>query len=102
MINPLSTDIMHILQPRGQNISTGRRSDSVNLAFASILTDAFRDVNQTDASAKTATLELLTGESDDISGILIEAQKAELAINLALQIRNKFIDAYTEIMRMQV
>jgi flagellar hook-basal body complex protein FliE len=102
MINPISTDIMHLLQPRGQNVTVGRRSDRVGSGFGNILTDAFRDVNLTDAAARESSLELLIGASDDISGMLIEAQKAELALNLALQIRNKFIDAYNEIMRMQV
>ena len=47
-------------------------------------------------------LQLLIGESDDLAGLLIDAQKAELSLNLALQIRNKFVDAYNEIIRMQV
>ncbi|MDR1330051.1 MAG: flagellar hook-basal body complex protein FliE [Oscillospiraceae bacterium] len=37
-----------------------------------------------------------------MSGMLLDAQKAEIALNLALQIRNKVLDAYNDIIRMQV
>jgi len=70
--------------------------------FANILTDAFNTARQEDAADKATSLELLMGKSDDLSGVIIAAQKAELSLNLALQIRNKFVDAYNEIMRMQV
>lgn len=70
--------------------------------FGNILTAAFSNVNATDHADRTSMVELLIGESDDLSGLLIDAQKAELALQLALQIRNKLMDAYTEIMRMQM
>jgi len=70
--------------------------------FEDILTEAFRTVGKTDADDKGSTLQLLMGESDDLAGLLIDAQKAELSLQLALQIRNKVIDAYNEVMRMSV
>jgi len=70
--------------------------------FSNILTDAIATATQADMADKATSLELLMGQSDDLAGLIIEAQKAELSLNLALQIRNKFIDAYNEIMRMQV
>jgi len=71
-------------------------------SFSNILTDALDTASQADLADKASSLELLMGQSDDLSGVMIAAQKAELSLNLALQIRNKFIDAYNEIMRMQV
>ncbi|MCL2046277.1 MAG: flagellar hook-basal body complex protein FliE [Oscillospiraceae bacterium] len=70
--------------------------------FASILTDSMKTAAEADTADKVSGLQLLAGQSDDLSGLLIDAQKAELSLNLALQIRNKVIDAYNEIMRMQV
>ena len=70
--------------------------------FSDILADTFRDANEMDAIDKNSTLQLLSGQADDFSGLLIDIQKAEMSLNLALQIRNKVIDAYNEIMRMQV
>jgi len=70
--------------------------------FADILTESFKNTNKTDAMDKASSLELLMGESDDLAGMLIDAQKAELALQLALQIRNKVVDAYNEVLRMSV
>ena len=72
------------------------------MKFANILSDALSAATQADAVDKVSAIELLTGQSDDLSGLLIDAQKAELSLNLALQLRNKVIDAYNEVMRMQV
>ncbi|MDR0857691.1 MAG: flagellar hook-basal body complex protein FliE [Oscillospiraceae bacterium] len=47
-------------------------------------------------------MELLSGTNDDFSGLLLDSSKAELAVNLTVQIRNKVLDAYSEVMRMQV
>jgi len=70
--------------------------------FEDILAESMKTVNTTDATDKGSSMELLMGQSDDLSGLLIDAQKAELSLQLALQIRNKIIDAYTEVMRMSV
>lgn len=43
---------------------------------------------------------LVTGQVDDISQVMIASEKARLAIELAIQLRNKAIEAYQEIMRM--
>jgi len=71
-------------------------------SFKDILTDSFKAAGQAESIDKGSSLELLMGESDDLSGLLIDAQKAELSLQLALQIRNKVIDAYNEVMRMSV
>ena len=47
-------------------------------------------------------LTMLSGETENLSDLLINAQKSELAVNLTVQIRNKAMDAYKEIMNMQV
>jgi len=66
------------------------------------MTEALRTANQTESVDRASTLQLLMGGTDDLSGILLDAQKAELSLQLALQIRNKVIDAYNEIMRMSI
>ena len=101
-INPLTPDLIHLLSPRSGSGATGRQSTDITGDFGSILTKAFRDASNLDAADKESSLQLLAGEADDFSGLLIDIQKAELSLNLALQIRNKVVDAYNEIMRMQV
>jgi len=71
-------------------------------SFADILTESLNTASVTDFTDKGSMLELMMGEADDLSGLLIDAQKAELSLQFALQIRNKVIDAYNEVMRMSV
>ena len=101
-INPLPHNIQNIFSNDALKLSTDKDAASTIGSFADILSQSMQTAQDADDVDKLTTLQLLTGESDDLSGLLIDMQKAELSLNLALQIRNKVIDAYTEIMRMQV
>ena len=100
-INPIQPNIIHLLNNEPVTTASNRLT-SQDGNFANILTEALSTAEKTDAIDKGSTLELLMGESDDLSGLLIDAQKAELSLQLALQIRNKVLDAYNEVMRMSV
>jgi len=101
MVNPIQTNLMHLFNSEPVRTAVEKFSNS-NGSFADVLTETFNTANATDAQDKNSALQLLMGESDDLSGILLDAQKAELALQLTLQIRNKIIDAYNEVMRMSV
>ena len=101
MINPLSNNLIHLLNTEPVKTASERFTGSQS-GFADILTESFKAANRTDAIDKGTSMQLLMGEADDLSGMLIDVQKAELALSLALQIRNKVIDAYNEVMRMSV
>ena len=103
-INPLSSNLVNLLSTNDAvafdaNKIPGAEESS---GFANILTEAFGTAAKADAADKASAIELLIGQSDDLSGLMLDMQKAELSLNLALQIRNKVVDAYNEIMRMQV
>ena len=70
--------------------------------FASILKDAFSLAESTDTKDKNSALDLLTGKADDVAGVLIDAQESEIALSLTIQLRNKLMEGYNEIMNMQV
>jgi len=102
-INPLSSNIVNLLANEALKLDTDKTGDEqLSGSFADILTEALGTASQTDTVDKASTLELLMGRSDDLSGLMLDMQKAELSLNLALQIRNKIVDAYNEIMRMSV
>ena len=98
-VNPISSNIINLLSP--EPVSS-KNSEIISGGFADIFAEAFNTVEVTDKSDKASAIELLTGQSDDMSGLLLDAEKAELSLSLALQMRNKVLDAYDEIMRMQV
>lgn len=70
--------------------------------FANILADAMEKADSTDAASQDDTTALLTGNVDDVAGTVVNLEKADVALRLTIQVRNKVIDAYNEIMRMQV
>ena len=104
-LSPLSANLLHLLSPHTALSTDNNRSvgaGQTDISFANILSESLNTASQADAADKASALELLIGQSDDLSGLMLDAQKAEISLNLSLQIRNKVIDAYNEIMRMQV
>jgi len=100
-INPLTPNIVHLFNTAPITMNTDDRGGGDG-SFADILTESMKAAGQADRIDKGSSVELLMGQSDDLSGLLIDIQKAELSLQLALQIRNKVIDAYNEVMRMSV
>jgi flagellar hook-basal body complex protein FliE len=70
--------------------------------FKSVLSDAMDRFEKVGDDNAQSTLDLLTGNTDDLSNTMISAQKSEIAVNLTVAIRNKAVEAYKEIMNMQV
>jgi flagellar hook-basal body complex protein FliE len=101
-VSTLSTTIGSLL-PTGYTAALKTDDASEHLGgFADIFHDALKNAEVTDTQDKVSQVDLLTGLSDDFSGLLLDAEKAELALSLTLQLRNKVLDAYSEIMRMSV
>tara|TARA_B100001996_G_scaffold180997_1_gene138194 strand:- start:568 stop:870 length:303 start_codon:yes stop_codon:yes gene_type:complete len=73
-------------------------SGGIKRTFEKIL----QDVNQQQFNAEAKKVELLVSENKDIHGTMVALEKAELSMRLMLQIRNKLVSAYEEVMRMQV
>ncbi len=70
--------------------------------FGQFLADAMSGVQQTDSADKAVNMQLLSGEIDDLHTAVLAGEKAELTLRLTTQIRTKIVDAYNELMRMQV
>lgn len=71
-------------------------------SFASVLQNAIDQVNTSQNDADTMTQKLINGQNVDLSQVMIAQQKANITLQTAVEVRNKVIDAYQEIMRMQV
>lgn len=70
--------------------------------FKTALQDAFQNVDQLQKTAHASTESLLRGESEDLHKVALDQQRAALSFELFLQVRNKAVTVYQEIMRMQV
>lgn len=70
--------------------------------FHEILEESLREVNELQNKADKAIMELAKGESQDLHQTMILMEKAELSLKLMVQVRNRLLEAYQEIMRMPV
>ena len=70
--------------------------------FGSMLKDAIGSLSSLGAQADASSLKLATGEPVDIHEVMLNTEQASLGFQVALQVRNKLVDAYSEIMRMSV
>lgn len=71
-------------------------------SFADTLKAAVGKVNELSQEADVQMQKLATGETKNIADVMITAEKATVGLKLMMQVRNKIIDAYQEIMKMQV
>jgi flagellar hook-basal body complex protein FliE len=66
------------------------------------LVRSVQDINSQMVSNQQAVESLATGQTDDLHRVMMNLQSTSLAFDFALQVRNKVLDAYQELMRMQV
>ncbi|RDW17839.1 flagellar hook-basal body complex protein FliE [Oceanobacillus chungangensis] len=71
-------------------------------SFADTLKGAIENLNDVQMDSDKATEALATGNIDDLHNVMITAQKASITLEATVQIQKKVIDAYNEVMRMQV
>lgn len=77
-------------------------ADSTQKSFADTLNEAIGSVNSLQKDSDKAIQNLATGRTDDIASVMIASEKADIALKLMISVRNKIIDAYQEVMKMQV
>ncbi len=70
--------------------------------FQSALSSAINSIETSQKNAATSVQQFLSGENEELHTTVLATQKAELAFELGLQVRNKVVDAYQEIMKMQM
>jgi flagellar hook-basal body complex protein FliE len=70
--------------------------------FSQWMSAQINDVNTQITSAQTGLAHLATGETGNLHHVMLELSKARLAFQLTLQIRNKVLEGYQDIMRMQL
>jgi flagellar hook-basal body complex protein FliE len=73
-----------------------------NTGFSDLLKSSIGEVNKLQKDAELASNELVAGNNKDIHQTMIALEKADVSFQLMMKVRNKIIEAYDEIKRMQV
>jgi flagellar hook-basal body complex protein FliE len=71
-------------------------------SFGSALTDAIGALEQFQQNAGTSVSQFLSGQDEEIHKVALATEQASLSFDLFLQVRNKVVSAYQEVMRMQM
>lgn len=71
-------------------------------AFFEALQNSMEEVNQNQMAADGAIKDLIAGRTKNIHETMLQLQKADLSLKTMMQVRNKILEAYKEIMKMQV
>lgn len=95
-------NINQTTQLSGGNTGAARISAGGGDEFGSAIKDAVESIDETQKSAENEISKAVTGESPDLHKTIIALQTADLKFQLGLQVRNKLIGAFDEIMRMPV
>lgn len=99
------TDKVGLLSPfsttMGLSRTAGEVQDKAN-SFRVVLASALEEVNRLQLDAQDKTGVLVGGGNVELHEVMLAVQKAELALELTQTVRNKVVEAYQEIMRMQV
>ena len=83
------------------NMGTNAAATSAGMPFAGMLQTMVQQTSALDKKASQAVTGLLTGQGVEIHDAMIATQKADMAFELALQVRNKAVAAYQQMMGMQ-
>jgi flagellar hook-basal body complex protein FliE len=78
------------------------RPEQEGPTFSEVLGNAMDAVNNLQAQAGEEVQKAMTGEVTDIHTAMIAVQKADVSFQMMMQVRNKLVSAYQEIMKMQV
>lgn len=71
-------------------------------SFGEILADSVKQVNEVQLQTDQAIQSLASGNGGNVHDTMLAVQKAELSMKMLLEVRNKMVSAYQEVMRMQV
>ncbi len=85
-----------------QNTLPAQQTNAPKANFSDFLADAVERVKQSDAASIEGNYALLRQDGAELHTILLDAEKADIALQFTIQMRNKLMEAYQEIMRLQL
>ncbi|MBI3584296.1 MAG: flagellar hook-basal body complex protein FliE [Nitrospinae bacterium] len=80
----------------------GISNEKAEKPFGDVLKESIGEVNRLQNEAEKAAKDLALGRAENIHDVMISMEKASVSFRLMMQVRNKIIEAYQEVMRMQV
>jgi len=96
IINPITSDIPLSLGSK----PSGAQEEKTR--FGALLKDAISTVNDLSQRSGLEIQKIMTGESDELHTAVIAMQRADVSFQMMMQVRNKIVQAYQEVLRMPI
>lgn len=97
-ISPITSGLGSLSQLTAKKAAEPTAADG----FSNIISRTMADVSTAEATADKIAVGIASGQDENIQDLLIATSKATLGVQLLTQVRNRAVEAYQEIMRMQV
>lgn len=101
-MKPVSFDLTLFNTVPLNSAKNSEQTENNKTSFADFFKEALQQVDSLQKDASASALRLLTGEEEYLHNVMIAYEKASLALQLTVEIRDKLVDAYHELMRMQM
>ena len=99
----MSIDPITMIGAMLPNIQAGMNpGDAAQPSFTDWMTQQVANTNDLIIQADNGVRKLALGETENLHQVMIELEKAKLSFELIMQVRNKLLDAYQDLMRMQI
>ncbi|HVI41907.1 MAG TPA: flagellar hook-basal body complex protein FliE [Anaerovoracaceae bacterium] len=98
MSSNINTSSINSLSSNSEKTASAS-GDSTGLGFKDVFQGLINNVEETEAVTKMDAYKLSIGEMDDTHTMIIDAAKADVALQTMVQLRNKFLEVYSEVMR---
>lgn len=109
-INVAKSAAQEVLGKMREIQSEARRMDGMSISdkarqgtsFMDHLKDGIGEINQMQKTSDKMSMEVAAGKSENLHETMLAATQAEIGFSLMVQLRNRALEAYQEVMRMQV
>ncbi len=98
-INPISAITS---AASGMNVGSVSNTAKNSVSFTDVFNDALQQISDADKVNQQSTVALLSGDDEGLETTMIAAEKAKLTLSFGIAVRNKIVEAYNEIIKMQV
>ncbi|MDR3231613.1 MAG: flagellar hook-basal body complex protein FliE [Synergistaceae bacterium] len=104
-MDPVMVDLLKLAEIKGRKEAKPHASASLShgrgeVTFEELLSSSVKEVNSLQLEADVMLQKLATGDVEDISEVVMASSRAEVALRMFMELRNKFVDAYQQLSRM--
>lgn len=96
------TNSLEALQFNPTKVLSQNSNEEQVASFSDYLKNALYTANDLQKQSEQIGIDFAAGNTDNIHEVMLAGEKAEIALQLTMQVRNKVLEAYNEIMRMQI